>query len=185
MVDSEWDIKAPNFQGALSGTATNSTNVNVLSTTMASGTNYYPIFATSNSGNQRMRAYSSLKIPGMAGNVGVWKNLYENATGTTGNVTLSETCANFTYLQIFSRRDTDGITQWCSWVWQPNGKTFQIGGVRNGSNGDGVWYFAKQVKANGTKLEVSYSKFAGITNTLQVQFGDDTSHYIVKVIGWK
>lgn len=68
LVDSEWNIKAPQFNGPLSGTATNATNVNVLNTNLASGTNYYPLFSTG-TGNQRARANSNLKLPFLAGTI--------------------------------------------------------------------------------------------------------------------
>ena len=66
LVDSKWNIKAPQFDGPLSGTATNATNVNVLSTTLASGTNYYPLFSTG-TGNQRARANTNIKLPALSG----------------------------------------------------------------------------------------------------------------------
>ena len=67
--DSGWNIKAPQFNGPLSGTATNTTNVNVLNTNLASGTNYYPMFATGNSGNQRIRGNANIKMPNDTGTI--------------------------------------------------------------------------------------------------------------------
>lgn len=82
LVDSEWDIKAPQFNGPLNGTATNSTNVNVLSTTLASGTNYYPLFSTG-TGNQRARANTNIKLPVLSGTL-VVKQSATIATETNG-----------------------------------------------------------------------------------------------------
>lgn len=69
LVDSAWDIKAPNFQGTATN-ANNTTNVNILSTTLASGTNYYPLFSTG-TGNQRARANTSYKMPHLAGTMNI------------------------------------------------------------------------------------------------------------------
>lgn len=78
LVDSAWNFKAPKITATsttlpnLEGTATNAnnaTNVNVLNTTLASGTNYYPMFATGNSGNQRIRGNANIKIPSSTGTI--------------------------------------------------------------------------------------------------------------------
>lgn len=82
LVDSDWDIKAPQFDGPLSGTATNATNVNVLSTTLASGTNYYPLFSTG-TGNQRARANTNIKLPILNGTL-VIKQSANITTETNG-----------------------------------------------------------------------------------------------------
>lgn len=52
--------------------------------------------------------------------------LYTNNTGTTGNVTLSETAANFEYLEIFYLSLSDsgtGYAQNSTKVYQPNNKS--------------------------------------------------------------
>ena len=53
------------------------------------------------------------------------KNLYNNTSGTTGTVTLSETSANFTYIEIFygKKSDIDSQVKYNSLrVYSPNGK---------------------------------------------------------------
>lgn len=53
--------------------------------------------------------------------------LYNNTTGTNGNVTLSQSAANFTRLRIFANLQNAG---YCSCeVWSPNGKSFSVTGM--------------------------------------------------------
>ena len=49
------------------------------------------------------------------------KNLYNNASGTTGTVTLSETSANFSYIEIYFAKDLSNNLS-CVRVFSPNGK---------------------------------------------------------------
>lgn len=86
LVDSEWDVKAPNFQG----TATNATNINIAQTDPTSGSSYYIPFMTGQSGNQRERANDGIGyycVNGTAGAVGTGELRLGNSTssGTAGN----------------------------------------------------------------------------------------------------
>lgn len=62
------------------------------------GVNYYNIYP-----NDTTNTYDvTLYLPNHTGTVAlVPETLYANDTGTTGNVTLSESCANFAYLNIY------------------------------------------------------------------------------------
>lgn len=86
MVDSEWDIKATNFQG----TSTNATNVNIASTNPTSGTWYFMPFMTGQSGNQKERANDGLKYYSLQGTASAIGTAYVQlgngtASGTAGN----------------------------------------------------------------------------------------------------
>lgn len=54
------------------------------------------------------------------------KVLYENSTGATGNITLSETSANFEYIEIFFKYADDTLGYSSVKLYQPNGKTANL-----------------------------------------------------------
>ena len=90
LVESAWNITAPQFNGSLNGTATNANNVNIEQTNLTSGTNYYIPFMTGQSGNQRERANDGLKYycaNGTASAAGTGELCLGNgtSTGTAGN----------------------------------------------------------------------------------------------------
>lgn len=65
------------------------------------------------------------------------RTLYSNTTGTTGNVTLAESAANFTYIIIivgFSDTGASGSLV----VYSPNGKTVDVGALVAVSNGASI-----------------------------------------------
>lgn len=49
------------------------------------------------------------------------KNLYNNTSGTTGTVTLSETCANFSFLEIFYQDTSSDVSYHSMKIYSPNG----------------------------------------------------------------
>lgn len=53
------------------------------------------------------------------------KNLYNNTSGATGTITLSETSANFTYIDIFYKHPSDTGYKTCR-IFSPNGKMAQL-----------------------------------------------------------
>lgn len=104
--------------------------------------------------------------------------LYTNNTGTTGTVTLSETSANFSYLDIFLRRDT---WEYFTRVYLPNGKTIIATTSQfYGTNEEDLYIYSKKMSISGNKINVAYSK--GTYN--QVAFNDDIN-YIIRVIGYR
>lgn len=60
--------------------------------------------------------------------------LYSNSTGTTGNVTLAESAANFTYIIIIAGFSDTGASGSLV-VYSPNGKTVDVGTMVATSNG--------------------------------------------------
>ena len=141
---------------------------------------------------QRQIAYSFLdnsEIYTRIMNNGTWNSwqlvgsevvLYNDATGTNGTVTLSETSANFTYLEVFYR-DHDNHYNSVK-IYSPNGKTFWM---------DGGWITDNN---NGGNIKVAYSTINGtsITKTRYLEGtigGSGTLNnnyiYIVRVVGYR
>lgn len=152
LLESAWDIKAPQFNGPLSGTATNATNVNVLSTTLASGTNYYPLFSTG-TGNQRARANTNVKLPVLNGTL-VVKQSAAITTETNGWYKV-----NFGAFTLYFKNGSTASQSFGANTWSfinmnlPSGVTYNDAKmllVGNATGGDNA-------------IRVSFSAFSGKT----------------------
>lgn len=245
------NVTAPQFNGALSGTATNATNTNVTNTNPDSGTWYYPTFVSGTSGNQAHRVNNGFRnhlkkgttsvvgesylsignatasgtannekgflqiygqntgrtqieyanstsnvthiLPAKSGKIPVYTSLYDNATGTTGNVTLSETCANFDFIEIFYKKlNTDMCLYTC--VYSPNNKQPILYCVFSGTSGFALGVNTETIKISATTISrnvnsrrLNYS--LNIPNSgspaVSVSPTHDANFAIYKVVGWK
>lgn len=116
--------------------------------------------------------------------------LYENASGSTGDITLSESAANFKYLEIFYKRYSTageyGTPCKSEKVNNPNGKYAILN--MNYSGGDVLQISAEEVQINGTKI-TRYSDYlmlgVNITSGGIVQHEKTTHFLIEKVVGFK
>lgn len=109
--------------------------------------------------------------------------LYDNASGTTGTVTLSESAENFSYLEIFAK--TNDGDNYSVRVCSPNGKTASMIGGRAGTNG-ATFFKTKLVSISGKSITVSRTSYLYIDagyDTCYAENSDGT--YIVRVNGYK
>lgn len=107
-------------------------------------------------------------------------SLYNNSSGTTGTVTLSQSVANFTYIEVYYKDDWNysGMTK----VYSANGKTALLVSNRI-SNSDGAFIKSRNVKLNGTQITTEYNgNWSSWDNSTS-----DTKTYIsiYKVNGYK
>ena len=99
--------------------------------------------------------------------------LYNNATGTTGTITLSETSANFSYLEIYGYSAYEyAFTK----VYSPNGKAVILSTV---VYADQAYFFATRLAISGTSITQAYNKnwYGSVTT--------DNSVYVTRVIGYR
>lgn len=110
------------------------------------------------------------------------KSLYDNGSGTTGTVTLSETSEHFTYLEIFYKNEDGQFSS--TRVYSPNGKTTNGTIIRKNSDNTCIMLNSVLWAISGTSITPSRNSQANIyfggssdndTNTIRV----------VKVIGYK
>lgn len=103
--------------------------------------------------------------------------LYSNSSGTTGNITLSSSAANYTMLEIFYR-DNDSVYS-CTKVYSPNGKYVTltiISGINTQNN-----YKRRIVSINGTAVNTTgYCEQDGNGDGRAVN-----NIYIYAVVGYK
>ena len=113
--------------------------------------------------------------------------LYSNDSGTTDTVTLSESAANFSYLEIFLYKDeTSGW--WSVKVPNPNGKTVQIGTQYFvNSSTVGLQLIGKTATINGTTITPNTEFYMNLNNSTGalVNIGTQTSVKIMRVDGYR
>lgn len=107
------------------------------------------------------------------------KVLYNNSTGTTGNLTLSETAANFEYIEVYV---TAGNRYSSTKVCDPNGKTIEV--HVHGGNASNDWLFYGNWAVNGTAMNCT------INNTYSHNDGAFTPNAtnelkVIKVVGYR
>ena len=107
--------------------------------------------------------------------------LYNNTTGDAGTITLSDSAANYTYIEIFYR-DYDSVYNYTK-VYSPNGKTVSL--ISAYSNWSTL--VASKVSwkyINGSTISTTGSaEWNSSPNTI---YGEEyTKMYIVRVVGYK
>lgn len=122
------------------------------------------------------------------GNWSSWKRihsskvLYDNSSGTTGTVTLSETAGNFEYLEIYYRNINYSIYT-STKIQSPNGKNALLDAAFTFGSESGVRIAAsRQVTISGTTISTTgeygvWDSFSGITGNNNI--------LIVKVVGYR
>ena len=107
--------------------------------------------------------------------------LYNNSTGTTGNITLSETSANFTYLEIYYRNADNEYDM--TKVVNPNGKRASLKSLHYYDNV--IYTYMKCLDISGTSMNKNdtYSGGGYYGGAMGVQNNDTI--YIMRVVGYK
>lgn len=113
------------------------------------------------------------------------KVLYNNTSGATGNITLSESAANFTYLEIFYR-DTSISSYNSTKIYSPNGKKISLGVIIQGSSGTNTQFKSGIYDISGTAINQTNHKGHGQLNNNSAS-GANSGNYIaiVRVIGYR
>lgn len=110
------------------------------------------------------------------------KSLYENSSGNTGTITLSESAANFTFLEIFYLSTSDssvGYSLCSAKAWGSNGKSVWLSTGTSDPNNCNIKFSC--VKINGTSISKPYGNMEMDPNEKR-----ETNYIgITKVIGWR
>jgi len=129
-----------------------------------------------------------VNLPNTAGTIALTGNtvpkptqLYNNATGVTGTVTLSQTAADFNYLRIFVRATNDSNQCGSVDVYSPNNKHVSLQATQPASNG--VWIKSRLVKISAKSI-TNVSTANGEAGQ-SAQYNTDNTLYIYRVEGWK
>lgn len=108
--------------------------------------------------------------------------LYDNETGTTDNITLSDDSSNYSYIEIYYHRTTsDSVDIYNSTkIYSPNGKNVELLVINNKSNK--LQIGNKIVSINGSEITNVDEKYS---NTGETNFGNSNSIYITHIVGYK
>lgn len=105
--------------------------------------------------------------------------LYNNSSGTNGNVTLSSSATNYTYLEIFYRGNDNQYSS--VKVFEPNGKEVSLLVSLTASNQ--IYFKQKIVNISGTSItNTNYSQAR--FNASSQGWSNDNYIYITRVIGY-
>lgn len=189
----KWNnVYATTFTGNLSGNATNVTQKKSLTGKSHSnyGTNngYLPDMSfiafwngAYNSSNNSNLTYAHQGIIQCKPTT-----LYDNASGTKGTVTLSETAANFSYLEIFYRDEQGNYPGYNSVkVYAPNGKRVDTTTIQKESadtNTSLIRINTRSLRISGKSITVDNYQINYVPNSGKYRSNEQ---YVVRVIGYK
>lgn len=106
--------------------------------------------------------------------------LYNSDTGTAGNVTLSENCNSFKYIEIFYRLQSSNMSYYASCkVYNPNGKKATLVAIRPASNAIIIGSAIKTISETtiSNDFNGTYTSFGTPAATNEI--------YIYRVVGYK
>lgn len=128
--------------------------------------------------------YLNLSAIAGTGTLPAYKELYSNASGTTGTVTLSETAANFSMLEIYFKTNDGNFG--CAKVWAPNGKTADLVGVTYNS-AESMYTKRRPVLISGTSISNNGYAGEGRVNSNNSCTTSTSAGVILicYVLGWK
>lgn len=106
--------------------------------------------------------------------------LYSNETGTTGNINLSDSVANYDYIEIQGRRT--GMIYSSGKLYNANGKTVIL--TSSNATDEHIYLYTKVVQINGDVITVERAKLMYLNSQMQV-FATDNDNYITRVVGYK
>ena len=108
--------------------------------------------------------------------------LYNNTTGSNSAITLSESAANFTYLEIFYRNNDNYYNS--TKIYQPNGKIAYLDADYPYTSGEGYSYAKKtSVQISGTSITpINYVELTIMPTGANIQ--NKNNIYITRVVGY-
>lgn len=110
-------------------------------------------------------------------------SLYDNSTGTSGTVTLSETSANFSYLDIYYKKvDSSNIAS--ARIYAPNGKRVALSTIGQIST-TSVQIERANISISGTSITKADYNYANIPNGSSQTVASANELNIVKVVGYR
>lgn len=154
------------------------------------------VFAAPNgaAGNASFRALVAADIPNLpaskitSGKIALsnmpYDILYSTSAGTTGSVTLSDTAANYSYLEVFYC--TNDAVYGSVKISHPNNKTFCMQNTYVDSSAN-MFVKTKNMKVSGTSISnVGYAGHMVLHAGQEPTYQSTTSEFIIYlVLGWK
>ena len=106
--------------------------------------------------------------------------LYEDEVGTTGDITLSDSVANYDYIEFQCKRGE--FVYGSGKLSNINRKTISLG--TNYTTSSQMYVYSKVITVLENVITVVRANLAYFSNSSSTSFSSDDSHYIVRVIGY-
>lgn len=106
--------------------------------------------------------------------------LYEDEVGTTGDITLSDSVANYDYIEIQCKRGE--FVYGSGKLSNINGKTISLS--TNYTTSSQMYVYSKVITVLENVITAVRANLAYFSNSSSTSFSSDDSHYIVRVIGY-
>lgn len=107
--------------------------------------------------------------------------LYENANGTTSNITLNDDISNYSYYEIIYSRQGNGYSS----LRMPTTYITDVNFINSIYLNNILRFYSANITISGTTLTRNYDNYINFTGTNALNFGSSPSLYIHKVIGYK
>ncbi len=117
------------------------------------------------------------------GKIAIPKNLYNNESGTTGTITLSESAANFAYIEIFYKKSNSTHLKSVR-AYSPNGKSMNLSiqwRIQQGA----IQSQTLKVNISGTSITRDAETYHNIYNNGNMDGLDQTDITIIRVDGYR
>ena len=155
--------------------------------TILSGTSGYNVYIRPNGDTNddgRVLIKTDGTITAMGGSTQIYgcKVLYTNTNGSNTEITLNETSANFSYIEIFYKNN-DGYYSSVK-VESPNGKTACLMSIDPNSSST-LYFKGTSVVISGTSIKPNHYSEFGVKSSGVTGFSSTNYNYITKVIGYK
>lgn len=110
------------------------------------------------------------------------KVLYENASGSNSNITLSDNASNYEYIEIFYKNNDNAFSS--VKVYQPNGKKVSL--ISHDNNGKNtVWVKFTLVVISGNTITFGNAVEIALVASNAITASASKLNYITRVIGYK
>lgn len=109
--------------------------------------------------------------------------LYNNASGTTGTVTLSKSAQDYNYLEIFYVNNHGDLNRSIR-ISTPNGKNISIESIEPDQSDTGTYLRTAFYNISGNTITYKYATYTALHNNGAVQVNRNQYNKITKVLGW-
>ena len=109
-------------------------------------------------------------------------SLYDNSSGSNGTITLSETSANFSYIEIHGR--SNDSVYFSQRVYNPNGKNVTLN-MTFTTESAAAYLKNRLISISGTSITSYGTRYSETKFTNEVSTSTANNMYITKVVGYK
>lgn len=107
--------------------------------------------------------------------------LYSNASGSNGDITLSDSAANYIYIEIFFRNNDNKYSS--TKIYQPDGKSVSL--MSQDNNSSSVWLKVTSVTISGTAITKGGACEVALKSDSSPTISSSNNNYITRVVGYK